>query len=105
MFGITDAAQALSAWNPDTPEETKSALMSLPGELRDLGAGLTAMAENLAGNYPYASSIADTIRDLGAAVSATESSAEDAAMAFVREHEADLQRHEAPRPNEAHWNV
>ena len=105
MFGIADAAQSLAAFNPDEPTEMKSALMSLPGEMRDLGAGIAALAENIAANYPYAPAVADTLRELGAAVSATEQGAEDAAMAFVREHEVDLNRHEAPRANEQHWNV
>ncbi|WP_157434194.1 hypothetical protein [Actinoalloteichus sp. GBA129-24] len=105
MFGISDAAQSLAAFNPDEPTQMKNALMALPGEIRDLGAGFAALAENIAANYPYAPSVADTLRELGAAVSATEQGAEDAAMAFVREHEVDLNRHESPRANEQHWNV
>lgn len=102
---IEEAFATLAQFQPESASDMERFL----GQQHEMWTGISQsyglLADRAVSEMPFGSGSADSLRDLGAAAGSLAGLAQDVHATFRQEHEAELARIEAPRPNEQLWDT
>jgi hypothetical protein len=102
---IAEAFNQLAQFQPGSASEMERYLAMQHELFTNIGMAYTVLADRMSSDMPFGPAVADSTRDLGAAFSSLSGLAQDVHATFRQEHEAELARIEAPRPNEQIWDT
>lgn len=101
---ILEAFQQLAAYHPSSAREVEQVAERQADMFAEIGKAYNDWATQLTDGQPFEQAFADSIREIGVAISATGSIAQNAHQTFRAAHAADIARYEDPRPDEGMWN-
>lgn len=96
---------AAAAYAPEDMWRIATDLRQLPDVFASIALAIRTYAQRLEGDYPIEPPVVDAIGELYTGLGAIAQVAQDIEPLFRTLHADDLKREEAPRTNEAAWNV
>lgn len=100
--GVRDA---YAHYDPPSMLAVKAEYMALPHGIRAVAEAVLELAVNSAEKYPADKRVAESVAEVYARVMQAADKAGEVFEVFLKEHEHDLMRFEAPRTNEQMWNI
>lgn len=101
---IIEAFQQLASYHPGSATEVERVAARQPEMFAEIGKAYSDWANNLTDGQPFEQHFADSIREIGVAVSATGGVAQSAHQTMRTVHAADFARIEDPRNDEGMWD-
>lgn len=102
---ISEGFAMLAQFQPESASEMERFLANQHEMWTDIAGAYGLLADRAVSEMPFGSGSADSLRDLGAAAGGLAALAQDVHATFRQEHESELARIEAPRPNEQLWDT
>ncbi len=100
---------ALSSYDPESMRQVVRELPILGQALTDVSDGLLAVANRSESEWPASEKVTEALRNMAKDVKASAGTAETANSTAHKEHETDIERHDAPRKAsravESKWDV
>jgi hypothetical protein len=95
----------MAGFTPEHAGEQREYFTHLPELFGEMGAALSAQADRLESDHPYAGRTTDALRELAAVVAGLADHATEMHSTFETEFEPELARIDNPRPGEAEFDV
>ncbi|MFI0909439.1 hypothetical protein [Streptomyces abikoensis] len=99
------ARDAYAKYDPPSMLSVQAEYKGLPDGIGSVAQAICQLAINCADKYPVDKAIAEVVARVQILVLHAEAKASEVYDTFVKEHEHDLMRFEAPRNNEHMWNI
>jgi hypothetical protein len=101
---VIEAFQQLASYNPGSAVEVEQVAARQVEMFNEIGRAYSNWATSLTDGQPFEQAFADSIREIGVAVSATSGIAQNAHQTMRAAHAADFKRIEEPRQDEGMWD-
>lgn len=100
-----EAVHAMAGFVPENAGEQRDYFTHLPELFSEMGAALSAQADRLGADHPYAGRTTEQLTELSAIVAGLADHAAEMHATFESEFEPELARIDNPRPGEAEFDV
>jgi len=100
-----EALHEMAGFVPEHAGEQREYFRHLPELFSEQGAALSAQADRLESDHPYAGRTTEQLRELAAVIGGLSDHAAEMFATFEGEFEPELSRFDNPRPGEAEFDV